>query len=244
MSTQATKPKQTRTRKEKPETPVVAAAAEPVKKATRAKKAVAPKPEPEPELEVKTIEEVEISSEGSEAADEKKLTKKQRKYQQFKTALVELGTGLEKLTKDVELGKGVEKDALAKKLENLYKKHGNVVVKFDKLEGKKTETNVKRNNGFGKSALVTREMATLAGWEIKEPKSRIDITKALCAYVKTNQLNDPVNKSRIVPDRALATVLQYNRDNDGDLTFTSLQRILKRVFVPDVVDAETVAVGV
>ena len=55
----------------------------------------------------------------------------------------------------------------------------------------KQKTKNKRSNansGFMKPVPISSEMAKFAGWDTKTPRSRVDVTKYLCDYIRTNKL--------------------------------------------------------
>lgn len=93
------------------------------------------------------------------------------------------------------------------------------------------------NGGFLKPHRVTAEMAAFAGWGADELKSRVDITKAICAYVKEKNLYDPNRRRNIVPDQKLRDLLKYDPTVAGNepLTFFFLQKIISSLQEKDTV---------
>lgn len=91
------------------------------------------------------------------------------------------------------------------------------------------------NGGFLKPHHVTAEMAAFAGWAPDELKSRINITKAICNYVKEKDLYDPNKRRFILPDQKLKDLLQYDPSTAGaePLTFFYLQKLIGRLQVKD-----------
>jgi hypothetical protein len=86
------------------------------------------------------------------------------------------------------------------------------------------------NSGFMKPAAITREMAEFAGWDANELKSRVDVTRVLCKYIKENHLQNPENRRQILPDAKLSSLLQLQAGEE--LTFLSLQKQIKPLFNP------------
>lgn len=84
------------------------------------------------------------------------------------------------------------------------------------------------NGGFLKPHRVTPEMASFAGWNPDEMKSRVDITNAICQYVKAHNLNDPERKKNILPDDSLRSLLNYDPRVAGNdpLTYFQLQKLI------------------
>jgi chromatin remodeling complex protein RSC6 len=82
--------------------------------------------------------------------------------------------------------------------------------------------------GFQKPLPITAEMAAFANWNPAELKSRVDVTNAICSYVRTNKLQDPAARKNIIPDDALKSLLKFNPDAPGApaLTYFHLQRLI------------------
>ena len=101
------------------------------------------------------------------------------------------------------------------------------------LKGKSTRTLRQRRkgtrkssntvSGFMKPVQVSKEMAKFAGWDHKDLKSRIDVTRYLCGYIKDNKLQRESDKRRIIPNPKLRKLLKLTKD-DEDLTYYQLQQ--------------------
>jgi len=89
----------------------------------------------------------------------------------------------------------------------------------------------KFESGFMSPVRISREMSMLAGWDPSELKSRVDVTKFICNYVKDRDLQNPEDRRQILPDHQLTRLLNYNRNNDGPLTYFSLQRKIQPHFL-------------
>ena len=85
-------------------------------------------------------------------------------------------------------------------------------------------------SGLLKPVPISLEMAQFTGWDPKELKSRVDVTKHLCKYIKTNQLQNPDDKRQIMADEQLATLLNYDRTSGDKLTYPSIQKKMKHHF--------------
>jgi len=57
--------------------------------------------------------------------------------------------------------------------------------KLMKKKPKKTET--KRTGGLAKPVEISRDLSTFAGWPDGELKSRVDVTRYICNYIKENE---------------------------------------------------------
>lgn len=69
-----------------------------------------------------------------------------------------------------------------------------------------------QNSGLLKPVAISKDIATFAGWNPDELHSRVDVTKAICDYIKTNGLQKPSNKKNILPDDVLKTLLSWDED--------------------------------
>jgi chromatin remodeling complex protein RSC6 len=85
------------------------------------------------------------------------------------------------------------------------------------------------NNAFLKLRPISDELAKFMGLPAKSQKSQTDVTKFVAQYVKSHGCFDPQFKRRIIPDKALASLL---RAKDGqEITYLNLQSFLKVHFL-------------
>jgi hypothetical protein len=70
-----------------------------------------------------------------------------------------------------------------------------------------------QNSGLLKPVEISEKMCEFAGWEIGELHSRVDVTKAICNYIKTNELQKTSNKKTILPDDVLKKILNWDEEN-------------------------------
>jgi hypothetical protein len=61
-------------------------------------------------------------------------------------------------------------------------------------------------------------------------KSRIDVTKFLCNYIKDNNLYNPENRREIRPDERLIKLLKYDPVIENTLTYFFLQEKMNHLF--------------
>ena len=93
----------------------------------------------------------------------------------------------------------------------------------------------KMTSGFLKPVPISVAMSTFTGWSPTELKSRVDVTKFLCNYIKENNLQNPTDRRQILADTKLAKLLDYK---DGTpLTYFDMQSHLKKHFPKTVVKA-------
>lgn len=94
----------------------------------------------------------------------------------------------------------------------------------------KRKTNRAKNttSGFMKPVPISEEMIKFTGWEADAPKSRVDVTKFICNYIKENDLQKPEDRRVILPDSKLKKILKHQ---DGEnLTYYSLQKKIQHHF--------------
>lgn len=112
---------------------------------------------------------------------------------------------------------------------NLKSLKSKVSTVFRQKRKIKRSTNGNKNSGFLKPVKVSKEMASFTGWKPDELHSRVEVTKALCKYIKDNNLQDPEDRRRIKPDAKLTKLLDY-KDQSEPLTYFRIQSCLKNHF--------------
>jgi chromatin remodeling complex protein RSC6 len=116
-------------------------------------------------------------------------------------------------------------------------------LKTHTLRISKKRQTVRRNNtnsGFLKPVKISKELAKFTGWDHNEPRSRVDVTKYICNYIKEKNLQKTEDKRfiRVEDDPSLKTLLKFDekeKDSEGNpkqLTYYSLQTYLKSHFTP------------
>lgn len=94
---------------------------------------------------------------------------------------------------------------------------------------KRTTTNA--NAGFMKPVQISREAAKFVGVSPDELCSRVTVTRAICDYVRDNNLQNPENKRCILADKKLSKFLNYDPETaSGPLTYPGLQKYMKHHF--------------
>lgn len=102
--------------------------------------------------------------------------------------------------------------------------HTSRVMKKKKTERKNTTT-----SGFLKPVTISSEMAKFTGWDAKDPRSRVEVTKYICDYIKEHDLQNPSDRREIRPDAKLQKLLGVSNDGTA-LKYYSLQTHLKKHF--------------
>lgn len=88
------------------------------------------------------------------------------------------------------------------------------------------EPSEESKSSFLSPTRVKRKMALFAGWGPHELKTRVDITKVLCNYIRVNNLT--VNKKMINPDAQLQDLLQCSSE---PFSFFTLQKYVPNVYM-------------
>jgi chromatin remodeling complex protein RSC6 len=124
----------------------------------------------------------------------------------FKTVCNELATDLKKLQKDVV--RAVKSNGKRKK---------KILTPEEKLNRKPT--------GFAKPTVISDELCNFLGKPVGSEMARTEVTKFLSTYIKNHNLQDPVNKKIIKPDKKLKKLL--NVKPKDELTYFNLQKYMK-----------------
>ena len=85
------------------------------------------------------------------------------------------------------------------------------------------------NSGFAKPSQISAELAKFVGVEPKTMMSRVEVTRAISAHVKSHQLQDQADKRIISPDLELRNL--FNIKDGETFTFVSIQKMLKDHFI-------------
>jgi chromatin remodeling complex protein RSC6 len=85
-------------------------------------------------------------------------------------------------------------------------------------------------SGFMKPVAITSDMASFAGWDPSELKSRVDVARYICDYIKENNLQNPEDRRQILADKKLTKLLDYNADKEDKLTYYYLQKKIQPLF--------------
>lgn len=236
----------------------------PPKKSTKTETAV-PVAQPEPVVEKKSkkstkTEEKPVVVATPEPATEETSTEKKRREitkesldSDFTALEQRIADEIEKMSANGKKMKGVKVlRGLKKSIATLHS-DANRLLKFKRSTGKKNVS-----SGFLKPIRISNEMAHFLGWDPKESYSRVSVTKNICQYIKTNNLNNQDDKREIVCDAKLRNLLKYDpakapidekTGQPAALTYFRLQQYLKNHFIkneettPAVVAAATSTKG-
>lgn len=177
---------------------------------------------------------------------EKKTTVKKTTVKKEKKAPVEKPSVLDVVNKqfdellstisaEIESIKTEKKNVGVKYLKSLNKQVVALRKSTMKLSKQKKKTVRKSNNvsGFLKPVTISKEIAEFTGWSVKDKHSRVEVTKYICNYIKENDLQDPSDRRKIIPDEKLQNLLGYNPKKDEPLRYYSIQTYLKKHFTTE-----------
>lgn len=120
-------------------------------------------------------------------------------------------------------------------LKGLNKSLKNFKVGFNRFMKKKPKTTrlVNTNAGFSKPVKVSEQMASFIGLpSATELVSRVFVTKFLCQYIKSNDLQNPTDKRQILADQKLSTLLNYHPSSETEpLTYYRMQTYMRPHFL-------------
>jgi chromatin remodeling complex protein RSC6 len=216
-------------------TPVPVSESKPKGRAKAVPKEVPPKVVPQPVI-VPQVVETSVSNVETDVVsgveDSKKVTQRhvptsESVEKEFDELINGLDEEIKKLRESTAKSKGV------KFLRTLNKRLK--VLKNHALRVSKKKVTTRRNNtnsGFLKPVHISKELAKFTGWDQNELRSRVDVTKYICNYIKEKNLQDPADKRniRVEDDGNLKKLLKYDGKDKKPLTYYRLQTYLKGHF--------------
>jgi len=60
--------------------------------------------------------------------------------------------------------------------------------------------------------------------------SRVDVTKFICEYIKSNNLQNPEDRRKIIPDTKLSKLLNLKKEDTDDFRYYNIQTHLSAHF--------------
>lgn len=198
------------------------------------KKEVAPKKEKAKTVEV--LADPEVDGEDVDDGEDDKKEKKKRVAPTRDSVMTTFDDLISAIEKEIEVlrdstnkSKGIKfLRTHGKKLKTLKTQAARIISK--RVPGqRKSGTNT--SSGFLKPVQISKEMSKFTGWDLKDPKSRVDVTKFLCNYIRQNKLQNEKDKRQIIPDNKLCKLLNYDpKTSSQPLTYFHLQSLLKSHF--------------
>lgn len=198
-----------------------AAAVEEVKKSvskSSKKKAVEPAPEQPVAQQPETVEE--------EQPRKRRQVTREDVEKSFDDLLAQLDQEVESLRKneDKNKSKGV------RFLRSVSKQVRQLKADSLRVASKKTRRQTaprSSNSGFMKPVKISKDMQKFTGIKDDQLVSRVDVTKSICQYVKTHNLQNQSDRRQFTPDEKLAKLLGTSQP----LTYYALQQHIQPHFV-------------
>ena len=178
--------------------------------------------EEEPELS-----DVEDVVDDSSNPKKRHVPSKESIIEGFDELVAAIDEEIERLRESSSKSKGVKfLRSLGKKVKTL-RGYSFRVMKQKQKTNRKNNT----NSGFLKPVHISNEMAKFTGWSNDDLKSRVDVTKYICKYIRDNNLQNPEDRRQIVADKKLAKLLDFNPEKDDKpLTYYRIQTYMKKHF--------------
>lgn len=175
---------------------------------------------------------VEDDEEDEDGSSSKKRVPPSREtiMQSFEDIITSIESEIDSLREGDNKTKGIKFLRTLNKKLKILKNHSGRIIKNKKTTVRKTTSN--NNSGFLKPVQISKEMAKFTGWDSEQLRSRVDVTKFLCNYIKENSLQNPTDRRQILADAKLSKLLKYDAKKEGvPLTYFRVQTCLKNHFV-------------
>lgn len=179
-----------------------------------------------------TVQESVVESSAAEASSVGDGVRKQRRQvtredleRSFDSLLALLDGEVESLRSDEKVkGRGVRfLRSVAKQVRQLKTDSLRVSSKRVRRQTAPRST----NSGFMKPVKISRDMQKFTGLKDDQLVSRVDVTKAICQYVKTNNLQNQADRRQFTPDDKLGKLLGTH----DPLTYYNLQKHIQHHFI-------------
>lgn len=201
---------------------------------TQSKKVKEVVEEPVVEQELTEDEDVETT----ETGDKKTRTRRVVTKESLISSIQELNTHLEaELSKQRENG---EKHVIGKRFVSRVHKALRVIESDAKkvLKMKSINRKADATSGFMKPVMISDEMAKFTGLDKNGAYPRPTITKFVCEYIKSHNLQNPKDRREFTVDSALQRLLKYDpknppKDEQGHaipMTYFRLQKYMQHHF--------------
>lgn len=179
-----------------------------------------------------TVQESSVDSSAAEASSVGDGVRKQRRQvtredleRSFDSLLALLDSEVETLRNDDKVkGRGVRfLRSVAKQVRQLKTDSLRVSSKRVRRQTAPRST----NSGFMKPVKISRDMQKFTGLKDDQLVSRVDVTKSICQYVKTNNLQNQADRRQFTPDEKLGKLLGTHEP----LTYYNLQKHIQHHFI-------------
>lgn len=219
--------KATTTKSEKTEKPVVSAveaAVEEVKKSVkRTKKAADVAPVAPAPVAAPVAEEV---AEPAEKPKRRQVTAESF-AQDFENVIKSVDTEIETIRSNDEKNKSKGVRFLRSVLKQLKQLRADSTRLVSKKTRRNPSANGNNNSGFMKPVKISAEMQKFVGLKDEQLISRVDVTKAICNYVSSHNLQNEGDRRRFTPDETLSKLL----NTKNPLAYYELQKHIQPHFI-------------
>jgi chromatin remodeling complex protein RSC6 len=173
------------------------------------------------------LEEVSAAEPAVEESAEGKLSRRRRTYAQLLSELDQLQLTV---TSSMEEGKLSKVNDLNRFLKSVEKGLRRIRVHVQKIGKNRAASSTSSNvqSGFQKPVQISEAVASFTGWNVAEPRARVEVTNFVCDYIKQNNLQSPDDRRVILADEKLSHLLDYDRARDGNLTYATIQKLLAK----------------
>lgn len=204
----------------------------PAKKApAKGKKTTKPKKEEKPVVETPQVEEKEEEEEEVEATPggtkKRVVPTRDTVLESFDELSEYIDAEIARLREGQAKNKGIKVLRTINKRVKVLKSQTGRVMK----QRPRTKRQNNNNSGFLKPVKISNEMAKFTGWDASELRSRVDVTKYICNYIKENNLQNPSDRRQILADAKLSKLLKYDsKKDDKPLTYYRIQTYMRDHF--------------
>jgi chromatin remodeling complex protein RSC6 len=214
-------------------TPAPAVAAQPAKRSRKAPAKPVVQVTEDEETVVSDVEESTVTGAGTETTGTRKkryVPTRDSVLEEFDSLVLSVEEEIARLRDASNKSKGVKFLRSVNKRVKTLRAHVSRVVKQRKNTGRKPNV----NSGFLKPVRISSEMAAFTGWEPDVPRSRVDVTKYICDYIKRKDLQNPEDRREILVDKdqKLKNLLKFDSKEGNHLTYYKLQTSMKPHFLP------------
>ncbi len=98
------------------------------------------------------------------------------------------------------------------------------------ISTKTTDINITKN-GLFKPYHISPELATFLGCAEDDMKSRVEVSQAVCNYIREHNLQNPQDRFAILPDETLERLFNHNPIIYDRLSYYMLLTLLKHHFI-------------
>lgn len=204
---------------------------------SKAKKLTTPKELPGEESVVvaaPVVEDVPVAAAGDDSsskASNEKVSRRRKNFNQLLADVEVLNSIVEQYISDhKDIKSTSELSKFLKSVDKGLKKVRSQVQKFGKQKTQTTANN--SHSGFQKPVRISSQVAEFTGWDVSQPRARVEVTNFVCDYIRSNSLQSPTDKRVILADARLSSLLEYQRERDGDLTYATIQKLLAKHYSP------------